>query len=88
LALLIAILWFLIGGFPLVRPRHWWWEPGAFITLCTLAAFVLVLIPGIRELSPFLMLFAVLAWLFWFGLLVWKALKLAWRLVGKAARAG
>jgi hypothetical protein len=43
----------------------------------------LVLIPGIRDLSPFLMLFAVVAWLFWFCLLVWKGLRLGWWLVAR-----
>lgn len=83
LALLIAIQWFLVGGFPLIRPRRWWWEPGAFITLCTVAAFVLVLIPGIGALSKLPMLFALPAWLFWFGLLVWKGLRLGWRLAAR-----
>lgn len=77
--LLIPLQWFIVGGFPLIRPRHWWWEPGAFITICAVVAFVLVLIPGIRELSRLPMLFAALAWLFWFGLLVWKGLRAGWR---------
>jgi hypothetical protein len=77
---LIPIQWLAIGGFPMMKPRQWWWEPGAFITLCTVAAFVLVLIPGIGALSNFPMLFAALAWLFWLCLLVWKGLRLAWRL--------
>jgi len=83
LCLLIFLQWFLIGSFPLIRPRQWWWEPGAFITLCTLTAFVLVLVPGIREIAPFVMLFALLAWLFWLCLLLWKGLKLGWRLTAR-----
>ena len=79
-ALLISLQWFFVGGFPLVRPRRWWWEPGAFITLCTLSAFVLVLIPGIRGLSRFPAFFAALAWFWWFGLLVWITLRSCWRL--------
>jgi hypothetical protein len=79
----VAFQWFLVGGFPLIRPRRWWWEPGAFITLCTVAAFALVLIPGVGTLSRLPMPFALLAWLFWFGLLVWKGLRLGWRLAAR-----
>jgi hypothetical protein len=83
LALLVAIQWFFIGGFPLIRPRQWWWEPGAFITLCAVVAFVLVLIPGLGALSRLPMLFALPAWVFWFCLLVWKGLRLGWRVVAR-----
>jgi hypothetical protein len=78
---LIAMQWFLLGGFPLVRPRRWWWEPGAFITLCTLIAFAIVLIPVIGALAKLPAFFAGLAWLWWLGLLVWKTLRSGWRLV-------
>jgi len=78
LGALIALQWFLIGGFPLIHPRQWWWEPGAFITVVTAAAFVLVVVPGIRETVPFLMLFAALAWLDWFGLVAWRSFRAGW----------
>jgi hypothetical protein len=68
---LIILQWMVIGGFPLIQQRRWW-EPGAFITICVLLAFVLVLIPKIGTVSKLPILFAVLAWLWWFGLLVWK----------------
>jgi hypothetical protein len=29
------------------------------------------------------MLFAAVAWLYWFGLLLWKLLRLAWRLAAR-----
>lgn len=83
LALLVAIQWFFIGGFPLARPKQWWWEPGAFITICTMIAFVLVVIPATSDLSQFPMAFASLAWLFWFCWLVWKGLKLGGRLAAR-----
>jgi hypothetical protein len=38
---LIPVQWFLVGGFPLVRPKRWWLEPGAFITACTVASAAL-----------------------------------------------
>lgn len=79
--ILIAMQWFLVGGFPLKMPLRWWREPGAFITLCTLTAFVLVLIPGIASVAKLPALLAGLAWFWWFGLLVWKSLRSSWRLV-------
>lgn len=33
-AALIALEWFLVGAFPLVRPDRWWLEPGAITTAC------------------------------------------------------
>jgi hypothetical protein len=83
LCLLIFLQWFLIGSSPLIRPWQWWWEPGAFITLCAVVAFVLVLIPGLGALSRLPMLFALPAWVFWFCLLVWKGLRLGWRVVAR-----
>jgi hypothetical protein len=82
-ALLILLQWFLVGGFPLIRPRRWWGEPGAFIMLCTLTAFVIVLIPGIGALAKLPMLFALFAWFWWFGLLVWMTLRSGWRLLAR-----
>ncbi|MGD0292450.1 MAG: hypothetical protein ABSB30_01215 [Terracidiphilus sp.] len=88
LVIIIALQWFLLGGFPLIQPRRWWWEPGAFITLCTLAAFVIVLIPVIDAASKLPMLFALLAWLWWFGLLVWKSFRYGWRLARRVIAHG
>jgi hypothetical protein len=80
LCVLVALQWFLIGGLPLIDPRRWWWEPGAFVTVVIVVAFLLVLVPGVRELAPFLMLFALLGWLYWFVLLVWKSGRACWLL--------
>jgi len=62
---LIALQWVLIGGFPLIHPRRWYWEPGALITICTCTAFL-------AFLAPFL-------WLAWFVLLAWKLLQGCYR---------
>jgi hypothetical protein len=88
LCALVAVQWFLVGGFPLIQPRRWWWEPGAFITLCTLAAFAIVLIHGIAPVAKLPTYFAGLAWLWWFGLLVWKASRAGWRQVSRAIARG
>jgi hypothetical protein len=79
LCLLIAIQWFLIGAFPLVRSRKWWADPGAFITACAVLAGGVELIPFIHEAARLPALIATLAWFWWFGLLIWKALQFLWR---------
>jgi hypothetical protein len=80
LLFLILIQWFLIGGYPLIRPKRWWWEPGTFITLCIIISLVLILNPWIDYLSGIPILFAFFAWFWWFGLLIWKSLQGIWRL--------
>jgi hypothetical protein len=80
LCMLVAVEWLFVGGFPLIQPRHWWLEPGAFITICTLVGIVLVLIPH-PHLSRIPVGFAACAWLWWFGLLVWKTLQLGWKAI-------
>jgi hypothetical protein len=85
---MIALLWFIVGSFPLSPQVEWWWEPGAFITICTLIAFGLVVIPATQDLSCYLMVFAALAWLFWFCLLVWKWLSLSWQLAARRVTHG
>jgi hypothetical protein len=62
---LIALQWILVGGFPLVHPRRWFWEPGALISICTCTVFLALL-------APFL-------WLFWCLLLVWRLLQGGYR---------
>jgi hypothetical protein len=38
------VLWFIVGGFPMVRRRHrrWYTEPGLFMTLCALVSMLLL----------------------------------------------
>ena len=80
LCILVAVEWLFVGGFPLIRPRRWWMEPGAFITIFTLVDTVLATIPHEANLSGNLSLISACAWLWWFGLLVWKTLQFGWRL--------
>jgi hypothetical protein len=79
LCLFIPIQWFLIGGFPLVRSRKWWADPGAFITACAVLAGAMAMIPVVNHFSRGPAGIAMLAWFWWFGLLVWKTLQLGWR---------
>jgi hypothetical protein len=93
----LVVWWLLVGGCPLVRPRRWWLEPGAFITACTLpVALVSLLIPVAWDLRfPIVdgaamvpAVVAILAWLWWCGLLIWKTSRFATRLlVGSRQRA-
>jgi hypothetical protein len=69
---LIALQWILVGGFPLIRPRRWFWEPGALITICTCTGI--------------LASFAPLIWLLWLVLLVWRLLQGGYRGVVFASR--
>lgn len=79
LCLLILVQWFLVGAFPLRKPRRWWAEPGMFITACTVVAACFALIPPVDEVALLPALLAGCAWFWWFGLLAWILLRLGWR---------
>ena len=74
-----AIQWLLVGAFPLVRPRRWWLEPGALITVCTVSGAAFAFIPYVSFFSRILAVLIGLAWLWWFGLLVWNGVRLGWK---------
>ena len=83
-----GLWWFVVGGFPLVRPRRWWLEPGAFITACTIpVALASLLIPDgfalrvpiVHPAAMIPVLILMLAWLWWFGLLIWKTVRFGLR---------
>jgi len=80
LCLFIAMQWFLIGGFPLVRSRKWWADPGSFMTACAVLAGAVALIPVVDGFARLPASIAGLAWLWWFGLLIWKMIQFAWRM--------
>lgn len=79
LCLFIALQWFLMGGFPLVRTQKWWAEPASFITVCAVLAGAIALIPVVDGFARLPALIAMLAFLLWFGLLVWKMIYFGWR---------
>ena len=81
LYLFIAIQWFLVGGFPLVRNKKWWADPGAFISACAVLAGVIALIPVVDGFAKLPALIAMLAWYWWFGLLIWRTLQFGWRMI-------
>lgn len=85
LCVLVFIQWLLVGGFPLIRPRFWWCEPGVFITFCTLVGTALAAIPNLAHTSVIPASFAELGWLWWFGLLAWTGFRSGWRLVRRGA---
>lgn len=82
------VWWFFVGAYPLVLPRRWWLEPGAFITACTIpAASVSMFVPTAWDLqfpivdwvAMVLAAVAMLAWLWWCGLLIWRMTRFAVR---------
>jgi len=95
---LVAIQWLLVGGFPLLRPRRWWLEPGVFITICVCLAAALLCIDGLvllarrNPLSDAYLFFgvgiyrlivlpALLMWLVWLALLVWRLARGGWNII-------
>jgi hypothetical protein len=79
LCILIVVQWLIIGSLPLIQPRRWWAEPGAFITTCTAIAACIALVPAIDGVARLPALIALFVWLLWFGLLAWKFLRFAWQ---------
>ena len=78
LLLLIALQWFFLGAFPIKGPRKWR-EPGMFITLCSVLAVVLVFIPPVESFARLPALLATVTWLCWFALVIWRAIRSAWK---------
>jgi hypothetical protein len=83
LCALVAVEWLLVGGFPLIRPRRRWREPGAFITLCTLLGTALAAIPYLAHLSLIPAMVTACVWFWWFGLLIWTTFRAGRRLVAR-----
>ena len=77
--LAFAIEWLIVGGLPLIHPKPWWLEPDACITICSIPAAILAAIPALERVSQVPALFAGFAWYCWFGLFVWKTIRLVWR---------
>lgn len=81
LDLLIPVEWFFIGGFPLIRLRSWWAEPGALITGCSVAAGALVVVSRIVGygrfgwVSEFPVLAMPVVWLWWLALLAFSLIR-------------
>jgi hypothetical protein len=42
ISVLALVLWFIVGGFPMIRSRHrkWYNEPGIFMTVCAIVSMV------------------------------------------------
>jgi hypothetical protein len=69
----------LVGGFPVVKPKQWWLEPGAFITACTLMSVALMVVPGFHAVSYVPMLLAVLAWVYLIIMALWNGIQIGLR---------
>ena len=79
----VSIEWLMVGGFPLVRFRRRWLEPGALVTSCTLVGMLLVVIPYAHPLARLPLCCVLCAWFWWFGLLIWKTSRALWRIVSR-----
>jgi hypothetical protein len=79
LTVLLFLQWLLVGAFPLGKLEKWWADPAVFISGCTIVGTFCALIPPIEEAARLLAAFAVVGWLYWFGLLVWTTLRFGWR---------
>ncbi len=64
-----------------MQAKDWWAEPGAVITACTVIWGAIALIHAIDGAALLPALIALLAWVWWIGLLVWRILRGGWRLV-------
>ena len=85
---LIGLQWFLIGAFPLTRDGETVVEPATLITVCTVIAFGMVLIPGLSGMAPLPALIASFFWLWWVSLLGWAGIRAGLRLAAKKTQAG
>lgn len=79
LCFMIAVQWFLIGGFPLVQSNRWWGEPGASITATNFVAACIAIIPAVDGLARLPALISFIGWVWWFGLLLWIPVHRAWQ---------
>lgn len=90
---LIAVQWIFVGGLPLIKPRRWWLEPGAFNTILTVIAVSsaamatmferavsenLLLAFGIPAFVAVMLAFST--WIAWLALLLWTTLKFSWKI--------
>ena len=91
--LLVALQWLAVGGLPLVQPRRWWLEPGAFNTAATLTVVLLITVGKLIEsigndgllVAVGLPAFAILlliafTWAVLLALSLWKAVNATWKL--------
>jgi hypothetical protein len=92
-SLLVALQWLAVGSLPLIQPRRWWLEPGAFNTTATLIVVGLIAIGKLIDalgsdgvlvvvgMPAFAILFLVaLTWVAWLALFLWKAVNASWKL--------
>lgn len=69
------------GQLSLTKPKRWYLEATAFMTICTLVAGIFVLIPRINELSVVFSSLVMLAFVVWFFQLMWVIVKAIWKAI-------
>jgi hypothetical protein len=93
IAALALVLWFFVGAYPLMRKRfrHWYTEPGLFMTLCTLVSMLVLgiawaisriqsdLAPPVadvvNQVAALPMVFVLVGWVWWVGLFFYTRWK-------------
>src|ERR1700749_387824 len=76
---LIALQWFLVGGFPLRPSARILAQPEWSITIASAIAAAIVWIQPIQEFSHLPALLAFCGWLYFAGLILWRILKRIYR---------
>jgi hypothetical protein len=71
----IAVQWFLVGGFPLRRPKRSLADPAIFITTCAVLAAGLAFIHPVEGLARLPAICAAFGRVWWFGLLLWTSIR-------------
>lgn len=83
---LIALQWLLVGSFPLIRPKRWYMEPGALITICAVLSGLFAIFPSLESFPTGPVLVGSFAWLYGFGLLIWRIVQLLHRAIMRPLR--
>jgi len=79
---LIVAQWVLVGGFPLVQFKRWWWlEPGVLITLCVPVGIAFAFLKVVGGFAHAFAWFALLGWVYLIGCGIVKAFRVGLKVV-------
>jgi len=84
---LVFLQWLLVGGLPVVHPKHRWLEPGTLITICAGLTLCALAIPFGQDVAIPFMLLSLATWLVWFVIALFKLARSACRSAASRLRA-